>query len=230
MTLAEYHVPGSVDTYYIPNFVTADEESYLLRKIQETPQPKWKQLSNRRLQTWGGDLTTKNVLLTQPLPPFICNYPDLISRIASTGAFDESPHQRPNHVILNEYRPGQGIMPHQDGPAYHPVVATLSLGSHTVMHYYDLPAHEREPILSLLLEPRSLVITTREQYTARAHGIDVVMEDRIRDFELANAAMLSSGDDGDVLQRRTRYSLTCRDVARVMNVGIETRFCRERKF
>jgi hypothetical protein len=30
--------------------------------------------------------------------------PDLISRIASTGAFDESPHRRPNHVILNEVR------------------------------------------------------------------------------------------------------------------------------
>jgi len=31
--------------------------------------------------------------------------PDLISRITSTGAFDDSPHQRPNHVILNEVRP-----------------------------------------------------------------------------------------------------------------------------
>jgi hypothetical protein len=90
MNLAEHHVPGSKDTYYIPDFVTEDEETYLLRKvslqsptfllnacklahclqIQETPQPKWKQLSNRRcvtfvlndlfcankqnrLQTWG---------------------------------------------------------------------------------------------------------------------------------------------------------------------------------
>lgn len=64
MNLSEHHVPGSKDTYYIPDFVTADEEAYLLRKvrftdllsrsiheppqIQETPQPKWKQLSNRR--------------------------------------------------------------------------------------------------------------------------------------------------------------------------------------
>jgi len=102
------------------------------------------------------------------------------------------------------------------------------------MHYYDLPA--RMPELSLLLEPRSLVITTREQYTARAHGIDAVVEDYLRTSELANAAMLSSGEscdavlqteDGDgndggvvVLQRKTRYSLTCRDVARVMNVGM----------
>lgn len=229
--LDECHVPSSKNTYYIPNFVTEDEEVFLLRKIQETPQLKWKQLSNRRLQTWGGDLTAKNVMIAQALPPFICNYPDLISRIISTGAFVDSPHQRPNHVILNEYCPGQGIMPHQDGPAYHPVVATLSLGSHTVMHYYDLPA--REPVLSLLLEPRSLVITTQEQYTAHAHGIDSVTEDRIGDFVWANAEMVGSGlggrgegstnssppTEGEVLPRGTRYSLTFRDVARVMNVS-----------
>jgi alkylated DNA repair protein alkB family protein 6 len=103
------------------------------------------------------------------------------------------------------------------------------------MDYYDLPA--RTPALSLLLEPRSLVITTGEQYTARAHGIDAVAEDHVRASELANATMLSSGgsgravlrteDGGDrndgevvVLRRETRYSLTCRDVARAMNVGM----------
>ena len=74
MNLAEQHVPGSKNTYYIPDFVTTDEETYLLRKVSpgklwtnhptpsrilmdplycthqilETPQPKWKQLSNRR--------------------------------------------------------------------------------------------------------------------------------------------------------------------------------------
>ncbi len=69
MNLAEQHVPGSNNTYYIPDFVTTDEETYLLRKVSwqylpithtliqtliahtqilETPQPKWRQLSNRR--------------------------------------------------------------------------------------------------------------------------------------------------------------------------------------
>jgi alkylated DNA repair protein alkB family protein 6 len=101
------------------------------------------------------------------------------------------------------------------------------------MHYYDLPA--RTPALSLLLEPRSLIITAREQYTARAHGIDAVVEDRVgAASEFANGGMLGSGEsygaalhmeDGSVvvLRRQTRYSLTCRDVARVMNVGIGTR-------
>jgi alkylated DNA repair protein alkB family protein 6 len=103
------------------------------------------------------------------------------------------------------------------------------------MHYYDLPAsgNAREPKLSLFLEPRSLVITAHDQYTEYAHGIDAVSEDRVArgdsDLELANAGMLGNGagsgaeTEGGVLSRQTRYSLTCRDVARVMNVNIGTR-------
>jgi alkylated DNA repair protein alkB family protein 6 len=100
------------------------------------------------------------------------------------------------------------------------------------MHYYDLPA--REPVLSLLLEPRSLVITTQEQYTARAHGIDSVSGDRVGEFVWANAEIVRrelrvrgegssiSGPlaEGEVLPRGTRYSLTFRDVARVRNVSV----------
>ncbi|RZC83328.1 hypothetical protein C5167_046116 [Papaver somniferum] len=40
-----------------------------------------------------------------------------------------------NHVLINEYLPDQGIMPHQDGPAYFPVVAIISLGSPAVMNF-----------------------------------------------------------------------------------------------
>jgi hypothetical protein len=37
MNLAvRHHVPGSKDTYYIPDFVTADEEAYLIRKVSQT--------------------------------------------------------------------------------------------------------------------------------------------------------------------------------------------------
>ncbi|CAD7966368.1 unnamed protein product [Amoebophrya sp. A25] len=35
----------------------------------------------------------------------------------------------PNHVLVNDYQPGDGIMHHEDGPLYHPVVAILSLQS-----------------------------------------------------------------------------------------------------
>ena len=36
VTLAECHVPRSNNTYYIPNFVTEDEEAFLLRKVSQS--------------------------------------------------------------------------------------------------------------------------------------------------------------------------------------------------
>jgi len=41
----------------------------------------------------------------------------------------------PNHVLLNEYQPGQGILPHTDGPRYEHRTATLSLGSDIVIEF-----------------------------------------------------------------------------------------------
>jgi alkylated DNA repair protein alkB family protein 6 len=55
MNLEEFRVaelPGTV--YYIPDVVSASEESLLLDRISKTPKTKWTQLRNRRLQNWGG--------------------------------------------------------------------------------------------------------------------------------------------------------------------------------
>jgi len=90
---------------------------------------------------------------------------------------------------------------------------------------------DKTPVLSLLLEPRSLVITSSSLYTSHLHGIDAMTEDcvsasdnTIMDAEpvrVANADLLGDPDtkkavlQGRKLARETRYSLTCRDVARV---------------
>ena len=44
-------VPNSI--YYIPDFITEEEETALLHHVSAAPKPKWTQLSNRRLQNWG---------------------------------------------------------------------------------------------------------------------------------------------------------------------------------
>jgi len=62
----------------------------------------------------------------------------------------------------------------------------------------ELPA--RMPVLSLLLEPLSLVITTRKQYTACVDGIRAIVGVHVRASELASAAQLSSrGSYGAVM-------------------------------
>ncbi|XP_011089770.1 alpha-ketoglutarate-dependent dioxygenase alkB homolog 6 isoform X2 [Sesamum indicum] len=106
-----------------------------------------------------------------------------------------------NHVLINEYLPDQGIMPHQDGPAYVPVVAILSLGSPVVMDFVphpsfcgtatDISGNNGEDIISkpdnikmssgeylseyrpfsVALMPRSLLIFKDKAYSDFLHGI-----------------------------------------------------------
>ena len=43
---------------------------------------------------------------------------------------------KPNHMLVNGYSPCDGIMPHTDGPAYHPEVACLNLGSNSLLAFW----------------------------------------------------------------------------------------------
>lgn len=90
--------------------------------------------------------------------------------------------------------------PHEDGPAFRPLVATISLGSHTILdlHHYISPTspsppmtsshipsdstaatsdgHEERiiaavPLAHILLLPRSLFILSSSLYTSHLHGI-----------------------------------------------------------
>ncbi|EUC42130.1 hypothetical protein COCMIDRAFT_104320 [Bipolaris oryzae ATCC 44560] len=112
------------DFYYIPNFISVEEETSILQKI---PAQRWTYLSHRRLQAVPSTLTKNNTLLASPLPIYLTT--PIIDRFRDLGIFDHTPHEQPNHVLVNEYKPGQGIMPHEDGDAYAPVVATVSLGA-----------------------------------------------------------------------------------------------------
>ena len=140
--------------------------------------------------------------------------------------FEHSPHGAPNHVLINEYEPGQGILPHEDGKAYFPVVCTVSLGSHTVYNIYPKTTSgmiDSKSRWRLLQEPRSLLITMGEAYEECLHGIDGVEVDvGLTDREgLANWELLREetrkeiARAGGSLKRGARVSLTCRDVVRV---------------
>lgn len=112
------NLPSSA--FYIPNFISEDEERVILDKIATAPKPKWKQLTHRRLQIWPSDLVKKNTLVDAPLPQWLED--PVVSRLLSiplsakdsnVNTFSDSPHRRPNLVLINEYPPGVGIMPHK---------------------------------------------------------------------------------------------------------------------
>ena len=117
--------------YYIPNWVSEEEEERLLAMTYEAPVHSWTHLKMRSLQRWGGEVSSKNSE-AEPLPPWLAA---VSNRLVECGVFE--PSCAPNHVLINEYLPGQGIMAHTDGPLYHPVVATISLGSSGVMQFFQ---------------------------------------------------------------------------------------------
>lgn len=94
--------------------------------------------------------------------------------------------------------------PHEDGPAFRPIVATLSLGSYTILdiHHYlsttspsppmttsEAMAEEADslygrpiaaiPLAHLLVLPRSLLILSSSLYTAHLHGITAAEVDTV---------------------------------------------------
>ncbi|KAH7338953.1 hypothetical protein B0J17DRAFT_659277 [Rhizoctonia solani] len=206
--LTEYQIDRH-PVHYIPDFINEIEEDTLLRKIESSPVGKWRNLPSRRLAS------------------FVTDFPNLLEKLRATGAFSATPQGTVNHIILNEYLPGQGITPHQDGPAYHPVVATLTLSSHAVMEYYryrensqivsDDPATKSDeenfgkiidpvPILRLLLGPRSLVITHGLLYTQHLHGIsgaryDIFVSSYV-DLDVLKPKYAGEGDSVQIIYAR----------------------------
>jgi alkylated DNA repair protein alkB family protein 6 len=87
------------------------------------------QLSGRRLQNYGGIVHPKG-LLQAPIPRWL--HPLMERMHQDTRTYGPHP---PNHVLVNAYSPGQGILPHQDGPAYWPGVCILSLAAPAVIRF-----------------------------------------------------------------------------------------------
>ncbi|WFD33699.1 non-specific serine/threonine protein kinase [Malassezia cuniculi] len=183
--------------FYVPEFITAAEEERLIERV---------------------NMSGKGTLIAEPLPDWVTRSPDLISRIRETGAFQNSAHGEPNHCLVNEYLPGQGIMPHNDGPAYFPAVATVSLGSSILYDVYELgeSGYPTEPTFSVLLEPRSLLVSVGWAYTDYIHGI---AEEHQTSVERLAQATNARGIC-EPLERSTRISLTFRDVERVRRIFI----------
>ena len=116
-------------------------------------------------------------------------------------------------------------MPHKDGPAYYPVVCTVSLGASLCLEIYKTKedgTREEFPFSKILQEPRSLLVTTSDIYTEHMHGIADVPEDiDLGPDTVANWTMLRSASDFSEgrYERKTRTSLTYRDVLKVSKLG-----------
>ncbi|KAF9437807.1 Alpha-ketoglutarate-dependent dioxygenase alkB 6 [Entomortierella beljakovae] len=185
-------------------------------------------------------------MIAEPLPTWLT---ELFPKFQDSQVFEglDQSHFVPNHCLVNEYLAGQGIMPHKDGPAYLPTVATISLSSHCVLEFFKsakenededegndekdadqpkegLPTtdkkHSKEPVFSLLVQPRSLLILKEDAYNTYMHGIREVLEDDLRERNILNLPVaLPEGinDENSVMKRETRISLTFRIVHKTIS-------------
>ncbi|KAG7206412.1 hypothetical protein KM043_003768 [Ampulex compressa] len=197
--------------WYIPNFITQEEEREIIKAVNDAPLPKWTQLSHRRLQNWGG-LPHPKGMIAEEIPCWLKKY---IDKISSLNIFKKE--ALPNHVLINEYLPGQGIMAHSDGPLFYPIVTTINCGSHTVLDFYkrldSMQQQESKLEFSFLLEPRSLLILQGDLYHDYLHSIaerhtDVISRSIIKNLNLCNSRF----EEGEEINRDVRLSLTIRHV------------------
>ena len=140
------------------------------------------------------------------LPPPLAN---IATALVEAGIFaKETP---PNHVLVNDYRPSEGIMPHTDGPSYLDRTATISIGGAVVLKFRrrltteEIGGMQQYPRLDLLLSGEgSLVVFTGEAYTHYLHSIDDGADMETTTVDCANA------EPGFVVKRTHRISLTFR--------------------
>ena len=141
-------------------------------------------------------------------------------------------------------------MPHLDGPLYYPTIATINLGSHTVLDFYkqlddqdttsdkfesldEAPCSDPQDSTSLhsryvgsfLLERRSLVCFKQDMYNVYLHGIEELSQDSLRDKNILNINFSGDGVEGDSTRERgTRVSLTIRHFPKVLKINLGNRF------
>lgn len=169
-------------------------------------------MSNRRLQDYGG-APHKNGMIVEKIPEWLNKY---IMKIKDLSIYPSS--NLPNHVLVNEYASGQGIMPHTDGPLFYPTITTISCLSHTVLELKKNNADDNK--LNILLEPKSLLVLKDDLYNKYLHSIREVTSDIIsEDFVNLNNCGIKY-EIGDTLIRDTRVSVTIRNVPKVLKLKL----------
>ena len=174
---------------YYPNYIS-DQQQLELQQLFDSlvwhgnGQPPNSQLKRKTLQ-FGHlfDYNLRKITATLPIPPLLQL---LISRL--NLEFGENF----NHICINNYELGQGIMPHIDAPLFGPKIVVISMLSSCLMEFSkDLVKYQ------LKLEPKSLIL----------------MQDVARyDYKHSISKDLVEYLDGEEIVRERRISITFRSI------------------
>lgn len=89
--------------YYVPEWLSDDEEQAILERVYAVPDESsvWVKLKRRRLQMWGGDV--KAPFRAEPLPVWLRQ---IVEALVDAKVFSEA--RRPNHALINGAYASQG--------------------------------------------------------------------------------------------------------------------------
>ena len=181
---------------YCGEFLTLAEEEALLKTFSEDDEM-WTRVTGGRL-----------VAAFETFPPVLAS----VAR--------QLPVEKADHILLNSYAPGQGVMPHTDGPAYESVAAVLSLGQDRLLYFAPRLAPDQvghassNPTSAILLRRRSLLIFQDDAYLHHTHGLDDLIHDPSESVnQRAPCANLDAAhaQSGDIIRvSHRRLSMTFR--------------------
>lgn len=158
-------------------------------------------------------------MIAETIPSWLQTYVDKINNLGVLG------DHRVNHVLVNEYLSGQGIMPHSDGPLFLPIISTISCGSHTILELQksaqEYETENNNETVQILVERRSLLMIKDDAYHKYMHSIAERTEDLISDT-ISNIEMCEIGNEKNhVLKRDKRVSLTIRHVPKTSKLKLK---------
>jgi alkylated DNA repair dioxygenase AlkB len=186
---ASFGIPG---LQYVSGYVAPDEQAQLLSVVDAQP---WLADLKRRVQHYGYRYDYKSRSVDSST--FLGALPAWAQSMAERIRHDGFTSRVPDQLIVNEYKPGQGIASHIDClPCFGDTILSISLGSPCVMMFSSI-RDERE--VSILLEPGSLVVMRGDARHIWKHGIMPRKTDAY---------------GGRTIQRGRRVSLTFRNVIR----------------
>ena len=143
----------------------------------------------RRTQQYGYLFSFKTRQIESDLGPLPLIFDAIIERLQP---FFDSPI---DYVTVNEFEPGQGIMPHVDSlvldsfnlKLFGPVVVSLSLLSPCIMTL----SKKGEPDIQLLLEPRSILALSQDKRYEYTHAISKERRECIQGREIERGRRVS---------------------------------------
>eukprot|EP01129_Flabellula_baltica_P010845 TRINITY_DN4637_c0_g1_i2.p1 TRINITY_DN4637_c0_g1~~TRINITY_DN4637_c0_g1_i2.p1 ORF type:complete len:607 (-),score=118.66 TRINITY_DN4637_c0_g1_i2:24-1844(-) len=177
-------VPGLI---YIEDYISKLEEQNLIKAIDTQT---WSVKLKRRTQQYGYEYDyasrddNNRLKYLGPLPQWLKT---LAEKLQSDGICPHTPDQ----VIINEYRPGQGINRHKDHEtSFEDCIISISLSSDTVMNFRN-----GDELKKVLLKRRSLICLSGESRYEWLHEIES------KNFDMI---------DGKKKNRQRRISITLR--------------------